>query len=392
MAQAAAAALGPNLGRGFLLTKDHHIDEAARLGLEKNFVLREASHPVPDQRGHNATLELIDWLESAPNDGRALLVLTSGGTSSLLVAPTEPLTLTDLADLNRAMLSSGLPIERMNILRKHVSGVKGGQLSDRCTLYRTVQQLLMVDICAPQLKAQEVLSLVGSGPLVADPSEAQVAREVLEVLRARLSAEVFERASKAIHETPFETSVETQVLGSYETLTDTAEALLADRLIKPAGWDRTVTGKVQEVAQRMAEVALQLQREGRSGVLVASGEPTVDLGCDPPGQGGRCQELALHFSRHIAGLGGISLLAGSSDGTDGPTDCAGAFVDSQTWPTLSQKLGQSRLDEMLQRHDSGSALAHLAGALITTGPTGQNLNDLYLIEIEANPGAGAIPG
>ncbi|MFA5508291.1 MAG: MOFRL family protein, partial [Vulcanimicrobiota bacterium] len=121
--------------------------------------------------------------------------------------------------------------------------------------------------------------------------------------------------------------------------------------------------------------------EGRRGVLVASGEPTVAIRVENPGRGGRCQELALRFAREIAGCPGLRLLAGSSDGTDGPTEDAGALVDGTTWPELCRVLGEDEMERVLREHDSGSALSRLKGALLHTGPTGHNINDLYLLEI-----------
>jgi glycerate 2-kinase len=382
MAQAAKSVLGDRLGRGFLVTKEGHISPTAQRDLGNVFVLREAAHPIPDTRALSATTELLNWLADTPLDQRSLLILISGGTSSLLVAPTPPLTLEDLRQVHGSLLSSGLPIELMNVLRKHISQVKGGQLAEHCAAYGTLQQLVMVDICAPRLDSAEILSLVGSGPFVPDPTTAAAAQSILRRIQPALSSEVYARASQALHETPDRGRCQSVVLGSYQTLLEQADLLLGEHILRSTKWSPTVVGEVKTVAKQFAETAAEMQDRGLSGVLTASGEPTVRITVSAPGRGGRCQELAMHFARHIAGRHGLTLLAGSSDGTDGPTEDAGAVVDGATWPTLCRMLGPAVVEQMLNGHDSGSALAQIPGALLTTGPTGQNLNDLFLLQIE----------
>ena len=379
MALSCLRILAQSLGRGFLLTKYGHIDEGSRNALGDRFQLREAAHPVPDAAGLEATSELLKWLQRGRGD---LLVLMSGGASALLVAPQRPLNLKDLMEVNSSLLQSGLPIERMNVLRKHLSRVKGGQLAQRCGSYRTIKQLLMVDICAPDLNAAAILSLVGSGCFVGDPFSEKEAREILQGLR--LPPDVSDRARQAIHQTPAETSVESVILASHKSLLDRAWAEVGPSGLDHPDWQSEITGEVKEVAARFARVAKSLRKEGRTGFLIASGEPTVEIRVDQPGRGGRCQELALHFAREIAGIEGLTLLAGSSDGTDGPTEDAGALVDWRTWFELSRLLGVEELERSLACHDSGSALARLDGTLFQTGPTGQNLNDLYLLQVSSS--------
>lgn len=296
----------------------------------------------------------------------------------MLVAPQEPLQLEDLIEINARLLKSGLPIEKMNILRKHLSRVKGGQLAARCNGYGSVEQLLMVDICAPDLKEGEILSLVGSGCFVADPFTLDEAAEVLRKLS--LPPGLAERAEKALHETPKEVRGTSIVLASHRTLLMEAEAAVGEPLTHPH-WEPEVRGEVRTLAGHFARIGREMQAAGRKGVLLAAGEPTVKIEVENPGRGGRCQELALRFAREIAGVEGLRLLAGSSDGTDGPTGDAGAVVDGNTWPALCDKLGKDEMERVIREHDSGSALAHLEGVLLRTGPTGQNVNDLYLLEI-----------
>lgn len=379
MALAAQECLGENLERGFLITKDQHLGESP--GTFQRFTLREASHPVPNRAGVEATRELLGWLES-PSPSTQALVLLSGGASSLLVAPTPPLGLKDLGHLNTQLLRSGLPIEKMNVLRKHLSRVKGGQLSEHFANYQNLMQLVMVDICAPQLAEHEVLSMVGSGPCCADPTTMGQAGEILEALRPNLPEELARKTEAALAETPKQTRFESLVVADYRTLAAVARELLGPSATQHPDWKSEVLGEVRQVAAEFAAVARDMKERGQRGVLIASGEPTVEIGAERPGRGGRCQELALWFAREVAGLEGVELLAGSSDGTDGPTHDAGAQVDGETWPRLAEQVGRETAEAMLRGHDSGSALAKLPGALLTIGPTGQNLNDLYLLKVE----------
>lgn len=376
MSAGARRALRADVSRGFVLTKTSHLGEATELS---EFELHEAAHPVPDQNGIAASRCLKAWLQQPSSEDRSLVVLLSGGTSSLLIDPNPPLSLSDLKKMNRALLASGMSIETMNILRKHLSRVKGGKLAELCSNYSRIVQLVLVDIAAPDLSHEEVVSLVGSGPFSADPSTLEQAREVLSRLEPQLTAELFLKAEQALRETPKESPCESRILADHTSLRIAAVELLGDRHRTHPQWPAAVEGEVREVAQSMARFA-EARLADSDGVFVSTGEPTVTL-CQKPGRGGRCQELALRFSKEIAGRSDIALLAGSSDGTDGPTDDAGALVTGQTWPELVQRVGECSLLEMLENNDCGSALALLPGALLTTGPTGQNLNDLYLLQV-----------
>lgn len=382
MAEAALDVLGDRLSRGFVLTKHGHISGEASIKFKDKFLTFEAAHPVPDLAGQDATQKLLSWLEADSTSDRDLLVFISGGASSLLVAPNPPLDIGDLKTLNSALLALGMPIEEMNVLRKHISQVKGGQMATRAAhRYRSQSQYVMVDICAPNLPPKEVLSLVGSGPWTADTSTLEEARKLLLELKPRLSDQLFTRAGEALFETPKLDLLQSIELGSYKTLLKAAEELIGNRLIDPPSWDQTVTGDICRIAERFSSQAIGYQQRGLTGILVAAGEPTVQLSPNP-GRGGRCQELALHMARALSHTSGIEFLAGSSDGTDGPTQDSGARVTSDTWGKLCHSYGESEVIKALKGNDSGTLLAGLEDTLITTGPTGQNLNDIFLLQID----------
>ncbi len=361
---------------GFVLTKEAHLGAHARdalWGLET----WEAGHPFPDSRGLLATERLVRWLEEV-REPRHLLLLLSGGASSLLVDPAPPLTLEDLVELNRALLASGMPIGEINVVRKHLSTLKGGGLGQRLRRFRRVTQLIFSDICP----GAERLDLVGSGPSLADPSTVKEASERLAQLETFLLPSIMRRCRDALRETPKSLPWTAEGLADHRTLVSLAREILDRRGGEAAGWGVTVTGDVTALASSWAHLAVRLRGEGFQGVLVGSGEPTVRL-IDPlPGaKGGRCQELAARFAREIEGTEGISLLAGGSDGTDGPTPYAGACVDGSSWSRLYLTHGIERAEKLLEGHDVSTLLRAVDGLLLETGPTGHNLNDLYLLSI-----------
>lgn len=336
-----------------------------------------AGHPLPDTDGILASEALVKWIQR-PKRARQLLLLVSGGTSSLLVSPNPPLGLADMVVLNEALLASGLPIEEINVIRKHLSTLKGGRLGKLLLeFYPRIHQLVLCDVCAAGLDDQELLSLVGSGPAIADPSTVEDASRLLKELNLESSRQ--HQFLHALKETPKQLTIPTEILADHRLLRRTALEHTPRQLHDPR-WPETVQSDISQLTKDWASLALRLSAQGQNGTLVATGEPTVRLG-QTAGQGGRCQELALGFAREIAGSAPLSFLAGSSDGTDGPTQYAGAVVTHQTWARLAQHWGEEKLLWMLENHDSSTAFEALPESLLKTGPTGQNINDLFLLQI-----------
>jgi hydroxypyruvate reductase len=363
---------------GFVLTREGHLRWDLRERLW-GFESWEAGHPLPDQRGLLATQRLLEWLEQVKAP-RHLLVLLSGGASSLLVAPAPPLNLEDLRAVNQALLSSGLPIERVNVVRKHLSLVKGGGLGTVLAhRFRRVTQLVYSDVVASQAR----LDLVGSGPTLADPSTVEEARGLLGELADWLLPELLRRCQKALRETPKHLDLRAELLADHRTLAALAREALGGQAGAAAGWPQEVAGDVEDLARGWSGLARRLQGEGFRGVLVASGEPTVRLRSDHRGRGGRCQQLAALFARESAGCPGIALLAASSDGSDGPTPYAGAAVDATSWGALQDALGAVQAARLLEEQNSSGLLEAVPRLLLHTGPTGHNLNDLFLLSVDA---------
>ncbi|MBI3927135.1 MAG: glycerate kinase [Armatimonadetes bacterium] len=348
---------------GVLITKDGH-----RLGYaHPRVAVFEAAHPVPDRRAVEATGTLLELLDRAGR-GDQVLFLLSGGGSALLELPAEGLSLDDLKVTNRSLLACGAAIEEVNIVRKHLSQVKGGRLARRIAPAMGLT-LVLSDVLGNPLDA------IASGPTVPDPTTFEAARQIVERYRVELPARVRAHLEAGADETPKPgdpvfAGMEHAVIADHQTM---ARAALERSL--ELGWptvleDVGLVGEAREVGRRLA-------RAGSGGCRIYSGETTVTV--TGAGRGGRCQELALAFAVECEGRPGVTLLAAASDGTDGPTDAAGALVDGQTCVRARRK----GLDpgEYLRNNDSYAFFERL-GEQFVTGPTGTNTNDLILLKIE----------
>ncbi|MEX0307189.1 MAG: glycerate kinase [Ruegeria sp.] len=317
MARAAAERFGtvPTL----VVTKDGHGNN-----LPEHVFVIEASHPVPDARSLVGGQALRETVENMKHDSN-LLLLVSGGASSLAEDLVPGKTLDDLEALNQRLLGEGLDIGAMNAERRNFSRIKGGGLLSRFPGEK-LTVLAISDVPGDDL------GVIGSGigSLPDKPSFAAHASIIASNAHARNAA------SMAAEQAGF------NVLANEEAMHD-------DYLL---------------VAARLGERLRQMPK----GAMVFGGEPTVVLP-DAPGRGGRNQALALALAREIAGQSDLCVIVGGTDGTDGPTDAAGAIVTGETWSEEAQKY--------LNNADSGTFLDK-AGALLTTGPTGTNVMDLVI--------------
>jgi hydroxypyruvate reductase len=315
MARAALDAFGalPCL----VVTKDGHGG-----ALPDHVQVFEASHPVPDTRSLHAGRQLRETV-SAMGPGRHLLLLVSGGASSLAEDLVDGATLDDLAALNTRLLSEGLDITAMNAQRRTLSRIKGGGLLSG---FKGAKATVLAISDVPG----DDVAVVGSGIGLARDDIPHDTRVIASNASARAAA-----AAKA----------QDLVLPVHEN----AQSLHDDLF--------TLADQIGPKLRTMPR-----------GVIILGGEPTVTLPPNP-GQGGRNQALALALSQHIAGIDDLAILVGGTDGTDGPTDAAGGLVDGTTWSPGAEKF--------LQAADAGSYLA-TKGDLIKTGPTGTNVMDLLV--------------
>lgn len=355
-------------------------------------------HPVPAEQSAQAARQLEALVARIPATDR-VLVLLSGGTTSLVAAPVEGVSSSDLHSLFMSLLASGADIGTMNAIRKRVLRWGAGRLA-AALAPRPVRCLIVSDVVGNDL------SSIGSGPCAPDP---RTAGELLRLVHEHSLGEALPRGVHAYLERvrsgrapetpkpgdPAFARVTTEVLLDVRTATsaaaDAARALGAAPVIVsevPLAGDAADSGAA--LAREAARLGERLSRESlgapSSACVVSGGETTVRLGPSPTGRGGRCQELALAGARALHELGargrGVTLLAAGTDGRDGPTDAAGAIVDADTW----RRIAERGMDPAaaLARHDAYPAL-DAAGALFRTPPTGTNVNDLALVLIQSSP-------
>ncbi len=318
-----------------------------------------AGHPVPDQNGARAAMDVITILQNAgPND--RILALISGGGSALLPAPVQGISLQDKAEVSRLLLSCGAKIGEINLVRQQLSRLKGGGFL-RFAAPAPVRALILSDVVGDDLR------LVASGPTVAAVGSKKQAVEVLKIYKiwCELPLAVQDYLLSPQPELPRFPKAENQLVGSNAISLDAMKRAAPEaHLSKPA-----LTGDVQQAAEIIANSA--------KGVTLFGGETTVCIRGD--GLGGRNQELALRLSL-LAEKQGWSgcwvFLSGGTDGRDGPCDAAGAIVDNNT---LTRMRAAGVLPErMLDNNDSYHALK-ASGDLLMTGATGTNVADLQVL-------------
>jgi hydroxypyruvate reductase len=340
--------------------------------LPKHVEWHEAGHPLPDERSVAAATRALAIAREVPPD-EALVILLSGGASALMALPMEDVTLADKQRVVNAMLKGGADIHALNTLRKHLSAVKGGRLAAACRA-RTIT-LAISDVVGDDL------AVIGSGPGIADPStwrdaQAAVNRHVPLADQPPSVRALIERGvSGALPDTPkpgdsVTSRVQARVIaGRFDAMAGArAEAERLGYRVKVI--DGAVTGE----ARRAALAWLDGVKSDR-GCVISSGETTVRV--TGRGKGGRNQEFALALAAPLAALGG-EVAAGSAgtDGIDGPTDAAGAIVDSTTFGRAS---ALSLHPDAYLDDNNAYAFFDALGDLIRTGPTGTNVGDLQVL-------------
>ncbi len=379
MAKALEDLLGDRITAGMLVVKDGH-------GLPlKKIRIQEAGHPVPDERGVAGTLEILKLLEGAGK--RDLVIcLISGGGSALLIAPSEGIRLEDKQTATKNLLACGATIHEINTIRKHLSRAKGGQLA-RAAHPAAVLSLILSDVVGDDL------DVIGSGPTVPDRSVFQDAIEILQRYEIwdRTPGPVRDRLSQGaggiLSETPkpgdpaFQCGAQVLV-GSCLRALDAAAQTAARLGYPPLILSSKIEGEAREVAKSFAAIGKEILSSHHPlkppACLLMGGETTVTL--QGEGRGGRNQEFVLSGAIALDGTERIVFLAGGTDGTDGPTDAAGALADGRTI-ARAKALGMNPF-AFLKRSDSYHFFQPLDD-LIVTGPTRTNVMDVYMILVGA---------
>ena len=353
MAKAAVDTLGQVDG-GVVITKYGHV-----IGEIPGVVCYEAGHPVPDENSFAATKKALELVENR-SAGDTVIFLLSGGGSALFELPL--ISGEELQDITRQLLASGADIVEMNTIRKRLSAVKGGRFALACAPAK-VLSIVLSDILG------DPLDMIASGPAYPDSSTCKQAKNIA----AKYELEFSPDAEKLLNEeTPKELhNVETHINGSVRELCAAAAAAAQKLGYDPIILTDQLCCEAREAGSFLASILKSHFQSDRSLAFIAGGETIVHL--TGHGLGGRNQELALAAAPGIADIPGAAVFSVGSDGTDGPTDAAGGYVDGETCAALAER-GISVFD-MLRDNDAYHALQAVSG-LIVTGPTGTNVNDV----------------
>lgn len=380
MGHALERVLGKFLAGGLLVTKYGHSFPLKKL------TLLEAGHPLPDANSAAAGLRLISFIKErvAPDD--LVFCLLSGGASALLSSPVPGISWEEKQACTRLLLNAGADVREINAIRKHLSSLKGGCLA-RLLAPTSVISLVLSDVVGDSLET------IASGPMVADPStfgdclETLLKLDLLERIPASIRRHLENGAAGRVPETPKPGDPAFQSVTSLIVAGNSAACAAAAREARRRGYRTMILttrleGDTRQAARFHMSIAEEIVTERRPvrrpACLLSGGETTVRV--TGTGAGGRNQEFALCCARRLASIAAPCLVASlGTDGTDGPTDAAGAIADNTT-VARSLKFGARFLAESLDNNDSYHFFKRL-GDLIITGPTGTNVMDLHIILI-----------
>ncbi|MBQ8163360.1 MAG: DUF4147 domain-containing protein [Clostridia bacterium] len=359
MASCAKGVLKERIVKGAVITKYSH-----SLGKIDGIDIYEASHPVPDKNTLDATKAVLSLTQNLTEHDNVLF-LVSGGGSALFES--VDCTLDQLQALTSELLASGASIDEVNVIRKHLSNVKGGRFAEHCKPAR-VYTVLLSDVLGDRIDT------IASGPSVADASSVDDVKSIIEKYRLKIDAEI---EKLLMRETPkkIENSI-CFVGGSVKEL-----CVHAMKSAQSLGYQTTLLTdsmcmEAKEAGKYLAKIAKKHLDTEIPLAFIAGGETVVKL--KGKGKGGRNQEIALSAAIEIRDLENVAVFSVGSDGTDGPTDAAGGYADGNTLKTLESK--QINAKRMLDENDSYNALKECFG-LIVTGPTGTNVNDISVVLI-----------
>ena len=375
MGKALEEILGSKISGGLIVTKYGHGEPLKYIDVE------EASHPLPDENGVKATEEIVSILEKT--DEKTLIIgLISGGGSALLVSPVSGITLEDKISTTDVLLRCGASIQEINTIRKHLSRVKGGRLMEKA-YPSTFLSLILSDVVG------DSLDVIASGPAVPDPTTYHDCFRIIRKysIETELPGSVhgfLDKGKRGVEpETPkpgdriFEKSLN-YIIGNNFLALDAARAEAKRRGYNTMILSSVIEGDTTECAKFHGAIAKEILKTGNPikppACVLSGGETTVVI--KGAGRGGRNQEFALVAALELEGMESVCVLSGGTDGTDGPTDAAGAYA---TGDTVSR--GKSlNLDArtFLENNDSYNFFKAL-GDLIITGPTRTNVMDLRIV-------------
>jgi glycerate 2-kinase len=379
MAQAAEKILGPKIHEGVVVTKHGYVAPLSRIKL------LQGGHPLPDAKGIKATKRILKLMSNLDQND-LVICLISGGGSALLVSPSRGISLKDIKELTDQLLRCGADIKEINTIRKHISEVKGGRLAQMAHPAHMIT-LILSDVIGSRLDS------IASGPTAPDTTTFPDCLKIIQKykLRDRIPPSILSHLKKGaqgkIEETPKPGSpifkrVRNFIIGSNSLALEAARQKAEDLGFNAAVLSRPVSGDTTRAALRHADLAKRIREicdpVSPPACLISGGETTVKI--RGKGLGGRNQEFVLVAAIRIAGSKNIVMLSAGTDGTDGPTDVAGAICDGKTIKRALKK----RLDpkQYLENNDSYHFFQKL-GDLLKTGPTNTNVMDIHLILVGA---------
>jgi len=381
---------------GIIITKYGHAERrpsavsgqhSANMKKIKTF---EAGHPIPDENGIKATESLRELLRTADQND-LVVCLVSGGGSALLVSPYEGIGLREKQQITDLLMKSGADIVELNAVRKHLSRVKGGRLAE-IAWPAEVLSLMISDVIG------DPLDVIASGPTAPDQSTFQDAldsirkfnlmerapKSVMEILKSGKAGDIPETPKK---ENRIFENVQNIIIGSNKKAIEAAQMCARSIGMDVEVLSTEITGVARDTGIWLAEKAKEAKTQRDKGTeeqrhrvpkcFLSGGETTVVVTGE--GKGGRNTELALSFAMAIEGIEGVTLLSAGTDGTDGPTDAAGAIVDGETIVRARSMGLEPR--EYLERNDSYNFFKQ-TDSLLITGPTGTNVMDVQILVIE----------
>ena len=343
----------------------------------KKIEILEASHPLPDKNGINHTNKIIELVEECSKNDLVIFLL-SGGASSLLVKPAEGIELKEKSWMIEKLLKSGVSINELNCIRKHLSGIKGGQLALKAFPARLIT-LYISDVI------ENKLDVIGSGPTYGDSTTFYDAYKILikkklwEISPKNVKTRIEMGIDGNIEDTPSHKLVHKNK-SLFFMISDLDTALSASaKKAKSLGYKTTIlTNRIQGEAKKVGKYLSKIAKKKKNkqstpSCIICGGETTVTVSGN--GKGGRCQELALSFAREIQGMSKIVLLASGTDGKDGPTNSSGGIVNGRT---INSKQLIIDSEEALRNNNSNVFLKYRK-SLFKTGPTGTNVTDIIIL-------------
>jgi glycerate 2-kinase len=375
MARAVEKMLGERIEGGLIITKTGYVEDLSRMDLV------EADHPIPDEKGVQGTQRIMALLKDA-KEKDLVISLISGGGSALLIAPSTGITLKEKQKLTDLLLRSGASIQEVNAVRKHISQVKGGRLA-QIAYPAKMLSLILSDVVGDRLDS------IASGPTAPDNTTFSDCLNILkkyelfEKIPESIRRHLKQNLNKKENETPkpddpFFENVTNVIIGSNYFALKAAEKKARELRFNTLIFSHTVTGDTTKAAVEHSQLAKRIKENDEPvpapACVISGGETTVKV--KGKGLGGRNQEFALVCAMEIDGMEDAVILSLNTDGTDGPTDAAGAFCDGKT----IHRAKKLNLDpkKHLENNDSYHFFDRLGG-LIKTGPTNTNVMDIHLI-------------